>query len=500
MAVLVALDAGTGGGKCTVFDRGGQLLAAYGEPWSYTVTANPEMPFVKGFAFDPEAFWAALCRCVRGALERAAIEPREVAGVATTSQREGCVFLDASGSEIYAGPNLDARGFAEGIEVLTTLGAERLHQITGHSAPFIFPVSRYLWFRKQDARTVAHLLMISDWLTYRLSGELVAEPSNATESMLFDLRARTWSREILERFDIPAHILPPVVLPGTRVGAVTEQAARQCGLLAGTPVLVGGADTQCSLLGAGAVDVGDTAATLGTTTPVQTVVGAPVFDPAANLWTGCHVVPDRWVLESNAGDTGDAYQWLLELVAGDRPLADRYALAEAWAAAVPATEVLAFVGPSVFDLTKMRPNKPGGLLFPFPTMHLRPDRGALIRAFLESVGYAIRANLAQIEALIGTRPPALFLGGGMARSPTLVALIRDITRRPVRLGAELESAALGCAILTASGVGLYADVAAAARAMVVHREEQPDAGNADRFEAGYARWRRLYDTLDDLNV
>ena len=500
MPVLVALDAGTGGGKCTVFDPRGRLLAAHQEAWSYTVARHPEMPFVRCFSFDPDAFWAVMCRCVRTALERAAVDPREVAGVATTSQREGCVFLDASGDEIYAGPNLDARGFAEGMEVLAALGGERLYQITGHSAPFIFPLARYLWFRKKDPRPVAHLLMINDWLTYRLSRELVAEPSNATESMLFDLRARGWSQEILERFEIPAEILPPVMLPGTKVGGVLETAARQCGLLAGTPVLVGGADTQCSLLGAGAVDVGDTAATLGTTTPVQTVVGEPKFDPAANLWAGCHVVPDRWVLESNAGDTGDAYQWLLELIAGDRPPAERFVLAEAWASEVPAIEALAFVGPSVFDLTKMRPNKPGGLLFPFPSMHLRPGRGALVRAFLESVGFAIRANLAQIASLTGASPGSLFLSGGMARSRTLVTLIRDITGLPVRLGAEPESAALGCAILTAAGTGLYPDVTTAARAMIVHREEHPDPEKSARFEDGYAKWRALYDTLDDLTI
>ncbi len=500
MSVLVALDAGTGGGKCTVFDGTGRALASQREAWSYELIRDPAIPFVKGFAFEPAAFWAALCRCVQAALAAAHVAPRDVAGVACTSQREGCVFLDAAGHEIYAGPNLDARGFAAGMEVLGTLGPERLYQITGHSAPFIFPIARYLWFRQHDPRPVAHLLMISDWLTYRLSGVLTAEPSNATESMLFDLRARAWSSEILERFDIPAHILPPVVLPGTRVGAVTAAAAAQSGLLAGTPVLVGGADTQCSLLGAGAIDAGDTAATLGTTTPVQSVVAAPLFDPAANLWAGCHVVPDRWVIESNTGDTGDAYQWLLELVAGDRPPAERYALGEMWAAETPAIEAAAFVGPSVFDLTKMRPNKPGGLLFPFPAMHLRPDRAALVRAFMESVGYAIRANLAQIEALTTARTTALFLSGGLSRSRALLTLIRDIVGLPVRIATEPESAPLGCAILAATGMGLYPDLRAAVAAMVQHHDEAPDLARAEQFAMGYARWRELYDALDNLSI
>ncbi|MBI4516263.1 MAG: hypothetical protein HY699_10670 [Deltaproteobacteria bacterium] len=500
MAVLVALDAGTGGGKCTVFDVHGRVLGSHREPWSYTILPDAAIPFVKGFAFEPESFWAAMCRCVRAALAAARIDPGEVAGVATTSQREGCVFLDDGGREIYAGPNLDARGFAEGFEVLSTLGAERLYQITGHSAPFIFAVARYLWFRKHDPRRVAHVLMISDWLTYRLGGTLVAEPSNATESMLFDMCERRWSAEVLDGLAIPADILAPVVQSGTPVGALTEAAAAQCGLRAGTPVVVGGADTQCSLLGAGAIEPGDTAATLGTTTPVVTVVAAPQFDPAANLWAGCHVVPERWVLESNAGDTGDAYQWLLDLVAADQPRAERYALAEQWAATAPAIEAMAFVGPTVFNLTKMQPTKPGGLLFPFPAMHLRPDRQALVRAFLESIGYAIRGNLEQIRAVTGTAPRALFLSGGMTRSRALVRLICDITGLPVRVATEPESAGLGCAILSAVGLGLYPDLRSAAAAMIHHRDETPEPTRAAHFAEGYGKWRALYDALETLHI
>jgi sugar (pentulose or hexulose) kinase len=500
MSFLVSLDAGTGGGKCTVFDLDGRLLGAHRERWSYTLERNLQIPFVKGFSFEPEAMWQALCRCTRGALAQSGVDPRRIAGVAATSQREGCVFLDDAGQEIYGGPNLDARGFLEGMEVLQALGADRLHQITGHSAPFIFPIARYLWFRKHDQRRVAWLLMINDWLTYRLSGELSAEPSNATESMLFDLRARTWSQEILDLFEIPADILPRVAQSGTRIGSVTATAAEQCGLPAGTPVIVGGADTQCSLLGAGAIEIGDTAATLGTTTPVQVVVDCPRFDPAASMWSGCHVLPDRWVVESNAGDTGDAYQWLLELVAGDRPREERFALAEQWVVEQPEVEAIAFVGPSIFDLARMRPTKPGGFLFPFPTMHLRPDRGALVRAFFESVGYAIRANLEQIAPLTGGRPARLHLSGGMVRSRGLVKVIRDVTGLPLRVADQRESAALGCAVLIATGLHLHPDIDSAVAAMVRHHEEFPEPVSVARYDEGYARWRSLYASLEELSI
>ena len=97
---------------------------------------------------------------------------------------------------------------------------------------------------------------------------------------------------------------------------MTARAAAATGLPEGTPVFAGGADTESALLGAACTSTGQIGAVLGTTTPVQMVVGTPLLDPDCNLWTSSHVVPERWVLESNGGDTGSTYRWLLELMCG----------------------------------------------------------------------------------------------------------------------------------------------------------------------------------------
>lgn len=498
MSAIVALDAGTGGAKCTVFDDAGRLLAMHGERWQYTVLANPDVPLVKEYSFDAPAFWDIMGRCVRMALGAAHIAPQDVIGVATTSQREGCVFLDAGGRELYAGPNLDSRGFMEGLEVLGTIGGQRLYEITGHSAPFIFPLARYLWYRKRGGPPVAHILMINDWMTYRLCGVACSEPSNATESMLFDLRRREWSQEILRQFDISAEMLPPVFAPGERVGAVHTAAAATTGLAAGTPVFAGGADTQCALLGAGAIDAGDVAAILGTTTPVQAVVDEPVLDPAANLWAGCHVLPQRWVVESNAGSTGDAYLWLLDLLVPAS--GDRFARAEELARQEHDSATFTFIGPRVFNLTALRPDMPGGVLFRFPTLQLRPTAGELLRAFLESIAFAVRANAEQIEAVTGSRTTCVIVAGGMSRSDLLVQLIADVAGLPVRRAREVDSTGLGCAILVASGAGLYADAATAAHAMCRHEEIAPNKNRRARSDRAFAKWRELYEGLQNLSV
>jgi autoinducer 2 (AI-2) kinase len=496
MAAILVLDAGTGGAKAALFATDGRLLSCHVEPWEYQIVPNAQVPMVKEYAFDPAAFWDILCASARAALRSSA--ESDILGIVCTSQREGCVFLDAAGAEIYAGPNLDSRGFLEGLEVLEKLGPERLYAITGHSAPFIFPLVRYLWFRKHDRRDVAHVLMINDWMSYRLCGEIASEPSNAGESMLFDFRRRAWSEEILETFEIPSSLLPPLRVPGERLGVVGSDVAAALGVAAGTSVFVGGADTQCALLGAGAHHPGDVGIVLGTTTPLQLVVDRPVLDAAANLWAGSHVVAERWVIEANVGSTGDAYRWLLDLCL--HGVDDPHRRAAELVAAARCDGTLMFIGPRLFDLTKVRPDMPGGVLFRFPSLQMRPGPGELLRAFWDSVAFAAQGNLEQIETLLPGAATRLCVGGGLSRSDVLVETLADLLPLPLHRATVAESSALGCAILVAVGAGVYADVAQAVTTMCHDVPVAPRAASRARLEADYRRWRATYDQIERISI
>jgi sugar (pentulose or hexulose) kinase len=491
--VLVTLDAGTGSGRCVAFDAAGRPLAGAHERFEYHVFADPDIPFVRGFDLDPDAFWGALARCTRTVVAALPAGAR-IRGVIATSQREGCVFLGGDGEVLYAGPNLDSRAAAEGLELQERVPAERLHAITGHAPPYIFPLARYLWFRKhRDAGRMARLLMLNDWLTFLLCGVQVAERSNACESMLYDVTRCDWSAELLDALDIPRGILPPVVHAGTRVGAVSAAAAAATGLLPGTPVFAGGADTESALLGSGVWETGRSGAVLGTTAPVQTVVDRPLVDPAGTLWTSCHVVPDRWVVESNGGDTGGAWRWLVELLFGGADDGAHEA-AETLAAATAPSErqIFSHLGPVVFNLREMNPFKPAGLLFRFPLLHVdRPARGELLRSYLESVAFAVRGNCEQLHAVTGIAIDALAASGGMTRSATLTGLIADTLGIPLDVGTVPESACLGSAVLAAVGAGVHPSLGDAVAAMVRTRRVEPDRGRVAVTDARYRRWREV---------
>jgi sugar (pentulose or hexulose) kinase len=278
---------------------------------------------------------------------------------------------------------------------------------------------------------------------------------------------------------------------------VSARAAEQTGLRAGTPVYAGGGDTQCALLGSDVVEPGEAGAVLGTTTPVMTATAQPVHDEAGRLWTGCHVVPGRWTLESNAGDTGIAYEWLLGVLGLDGD-AGFTAAEEAMAAcATQPTPVVSVAGPQIWDVLNFRPNQALGFVFPHPPFSKRPSRGDFCAAFLLNVTCAIRANLEQIEARLGRPVERLTLSGGMTRSPALLRAIGGVIQRPLHVSEDPNATALGAAVLAAAGHGTYPSIAAAADAMV--RKKPLDVGEiSPAWNDYYARWRGLYDSVRDL--
>jgi len=227
------------------------------------------------------------------------------------------------------------------------------------------------------------------------------------------------------------------------------------------------------------------------------VMERPIVDPGAKLWTSCHVVPRRWVLESNAGDTGDAYRWLLELFFGGTDAAAHAAAEAAMRDTKPdAKPLYCHFGPAIFDLSNMSPFKPAGLLFRFPLLHVdRPLRGEILRAYVESIAFAVRGNCAQLEAVSGLAIPRLTVSGGLTQSATLTAVLADTLGVPLAIGDVAESASLGCAILAAVGAGAYGSVEEAAAAMARCRVIEPDAERVAWCDDRYRKWREVYDLL-----
>lgn len=490
---LLSWDAGTGSCRCLIVDVEGRPVGL-SRNQARTMRAE-DVP--GSLEFDPQQMWDAFVQLTREAVRSA--PPGMVVALSTTSFRDGMVFLDDDGEVLYAGTNRDARAVAQGFEMAQT-GGETIYAVTGRWPLGTDGAAHLLWMRKFRPRLyerIDRILMVNDWLAYRLCGVCCSEPSNASSSLLFDVREGTWSLQIAELLEVSPEIFPPLLPPGAVVGELCQEAADALGLREGTPVAVGLADSQAACLACEAVRDGDTVAIAGSTMPLQMALEEPLMDEGHRTWTGAHALDGLWSLECSAGLAGISYEWLWQAFGGDGPAQKAYVLMSAEAEAERPGSVMAFMGPWIADHGRLQFPSRVGFLAPFP-MTLDPPltRPKMARAILENIAFALRANLGQLEEVSGRRVEALAVCGGLSESRLFTQIVADVCQIPVQVPAVREASALGATMCAAVGAGVYENLRQASEQMSEWGEiVEPDPAMRDQYRTLYRRWLKTYHNL-----
>lgn len=489
--VFLAIDAGTGSARALAFDIEGRLVARAAREWTHT--AVPGHP--GGTVFDTEGGWNAIADAVTEVVAR--LGDRRVAAVAASSMREGFVLYDAEGRELWACPNTDGRARIEADELVAEGVADEVYRTAGDWVSITAP-ARLRWIaRHQPAlfTQAQHLGMLSDWVTTRLTGEFVTEPTSGSSSALFDLRARNWSDDLAGLVGVNRRILPPVVECGDVVGAVTPAAAAATGLAVGTPVVAGGADTQLALHGIAARE-GVPTIVAGTFWQTTAVVSEPLIDPERRLRTLCHVERGSWMVEGIGFLSGLAMRWFRDAMCPDAADLGRaagtsaFAVMEGWAAEVPAgaNGVVATMA-NVMQADAWHHAAPAFVGFDINDA-AHSSRGAFIRAIEESAAIVANAHLGILASLTGGRALAegtVTFTGGSSAGALWPRVIAGVTGLDTRVTPAPEATSYGAARLAARGVG--ADLPPMGDP---DRVEHVDPQEHERYRAVTERWHRVY--------
>ena len=504
MRLLLAIDLGTGSCRAVLFAEDGRQVAIGQREWTH-----PALPGYPGSqVFETERNWQLICDCIREALDRAGATPADVAAVSSTSMREGMVLYDADGREIWACPNVDSRAADEAAALVRSGAARQIFETAGDWVAITSP-ARFLWIREHEPevfRAIAHIGMLSDWVLYRLTGRFVTDPTAGSSSDLFDLRARTWSRALLELIGLDPSIVPEVLEPGSVVGPLTGRAADETGLAAGTPVVVGGADTQLGLVGIGVVRPDRLTLVGGSFWQLTAVTDAPLIDPQARVRTLCHAIPGQWMTEGIGFYCGIAMRWYrdafceLETAEAARRGVDPYVVMEEAAARVPAgSDGVVAIFSNVMDVKRWVQASPSFLQFDVDRPAVA-NRIACIRAIEEQAAYASRGHLRIIEELTGRTYDEIVFTGGAAKGRLWPQIVADVLGVSVRVPAIKESTALGAAIYAGLGVGIYDTLAEVVEHLVrFERTVDPDPVARDAYDGQFARWRDLYPRILGLS-
>jgi xylulokinase len=434
-----------------------------------------------------------MAESIRQALAQAGVTGSAVTAIGLTGQMHGLVLLNENG-EVLRPAILwnDQRTGAQCDEMRARLGKQRLIQITGNDALTGFTAPKILWVQQNEPEIYArarHILLPKDYIRYRLTGDYAMDKADGSGTILFDLKKRDWSPEVLAALEIPANWLPPTYEGPAVTGYVSSSAAGETGLIQGIPVVGGGGDQAAQAVGVGAVQPGIIALTLGTSGVVFAATESPLIEPEGRLHAFCHAVPDRWHFMGVMLSAAGSLQWYRDTLA---PGVSFDNLVNEAGDIKAGSEGLFFQP----YLTGERTPYPDPLVrAAWVGLTVRHTRAHMTRAVLEGVAFGIKDSFTLISnAGLGSIQQVRISGGG-AKSALWRQIIADV------LGVELvtvnttEGAAFGAVLLAGVGAGVYKDVPAACEATIQITGRTSPTQATGAYQEYYPHYRALYPAL-----
>jgi glycerol kinase len=448
--MILAIDQGTTGTTCLVFDERAELV---GRAQREFAQHFPQPGWVE---HDAAEIWEVTHVVAGEALDDAGVRPGELAAVGITNQRETvCVWDPATGEPLHRAIVWQDRRTATRCEELRAAGHEGLIRArTGLVLDPYFSATKMQWLlehvqglRERAREGRARFGTVDSWLIFKLTGEHLTDASNASRTLLYDIHAGRWDPELLELFGVPECALPRVCSSAGVLGETRPEA------LHGHAVAVAGVagDQQAALFGQGCVDPGMGKNTYGTGSFVLLHAGFGVPSPAAGLLGT--VAWDiggglAYALEASIFVTGAAVQWLRDSLRVIEYAAETEALAES----LDSNEGVYFV-PALTGLGSPHwdPHARGTIV----GLTRGSGRAHLARATLEAIAYQTVDAVRAMEAGVSEPLRELRVDGGATANAWLMQFQADVLGAPVVLPEIAETTALGAAYLAGVGVGLW---------------------------------------------
>ena len=497
--LVIGVDCGTSATKAFLFDEYGSIKA---EGRSASTLLHPRPGWVEQKA---EWWWQAI-REANGSLLKQCSAPPDIKGIAITHQRMTYVPVDRKINALR--PAIlwnDIRCVSQNKKALQILDASHIYNRTGYK-PGLWTIYKIMWLKENEPeiyRNTYKVLLVQDYLIYKLTGELLTTASSAVTTGCLDVKKKDrWAEDVIEAFGIsPSLFLQKIVNGGEPAGFVHKLAAEQTGLKAGLPVITAAGDQPCGALGAGVIYPGMASINGGTSCTVQMCCEEVLLDADANYFI--EISPaGTYLLENSAPGGGSSLMnWLKKLFldederpGGEMDWGRFYGLAEN---APPGNSGLMLIpyfsgaNAPYWDL-----NARGVIL----GLLLDHTKSHFVRAVIEGLGYETRRMIELMRQGAGDSISEVRMYGGSAKSDTWNQVFSDILGLKVCTMDTPETTALGAAICAAKGMGLYPDFPEAVRNMArVGKEFYPQKERqgmyGDLFNEVYVRF---YDQVNGL--
>jgi len=481
-----AIDQGTTGTRFALFDRSGRMVASSYEEHTQIF---PRAGWVE---HNPIEIWQKTKKVMADVLNRNGVGPEEISSIGVTNQRETTVLWDRStGAPVHNAIVWQCRRTAGMCETMVEAGHEEVFRTrTGLLLDPYFSATKIRWIldnvpRAQERARAGELLFgnIDTWLIWKMTGNHITDPTNASRTLLFDISRCEWDEELLEIMDIPPQILPEV-----RPSSDPEGYGQIVGtdFARGIPICGDLGDQQAALFGQTCFEAGEAKNTYGTGNFMLMNTGTERILSSTGLLTtvGYQIADERprYALEGSIFITGAAIQWLRDGLQIIEDAAETERIAEC----VRDTDGVYFVPAFV------------GLGAPYWDPYARgiiigitrgTKRSHLVRATLESICYQTRDVAETMEGDSGISLSSLRVDGGAVRNNFLCQLQSDMLGVQVVRPTVQETTALGAAYAAGLASGFWKDLDELRDNWIIDRTFEPSM-KRERREHLYRNWRR----------
>ncbi len=497
MKYVLGCDIGSQSLKTVLISEKGQTCceSSIGYPIEYPQPAWAEQ--------SPNLWMDALEQALRSLMAKTDISPQDILALGLCAQVDGVVAIDEQGEPLFPAMIwMDRRAVSQCEMAGRRISKEDVFKITGLNLDPSHVAPKIRWLLDNQPHSfakVVHFLLPGSYVTFKLTGELGVDYSNASSTLLMDVRTRTWSQEMCDAFEIPMRLLPPIYSATQVIGTLKPDIAERVGLLTKTKVILGSGDEHAACLGAGVNRPGLICDIAGTAEPVCTSTQTALFDDSKLVETHCHADPGLWLLENPGFASGANYRWFRDQFSGQEVKratqegVDAYKLLDSAAETVPPGSNGLIMLPCLMGA--MAPNWNALARGTFMGFTLAHRREHFCRAILEGSAYAIRDITDQMLHM-GLSLEEIRVVGGGARSALWRQIKADVTGLPISITNTSETTALGAAILALVGSGLIDTLGEAVElATYVVETRQPDEKNRVLYEEYYQLYRSTYFNL-----
>lgn len=499
MRYYLGLDNGGTTTKAALFDKNGKEICVVS---TSTEMITPKPGFVER---DMDEMWQANCRVIGDVISRSGIPAREIAGVGICGHGKGLYLWGKDNKPVRNGIiSTDNRAYAYAVRWQENGTEEKAFDYTCQHLMACQPVPLLAWIRDNEPEHYANIRWVfecKDYIRFRLTGEARAELTDYSGTSLLNLHTRSYDDAILELFGLTEikNALPPLCSSTEICGYVTEEAAAQCGLQAGTPVIGGMFDIDACALAVGVTDQSLLCMIAGTWSINEYPRPEPVLDKSVRM-NSLFCLPEYYLIEESSPTSAGNNEWFVKhLLAEASKVAKKsghsiYETMNEWVSQIPPEEFVPVFLPFILA-SNVHPNAKGS----FVGISANHTRGHLVRSVYEGIAFCHKYHIDKLMNSRTAPPDSIRMAGGATNSRVWVQIFADTLQMPIETVTANETGALGCAIAVAAAVGDYPSLNDAVEGMCrVAPAVMPDPAKAEIYSKKYALYRKTIDCLDAL--